>query len=78
MRRPFEIVCFSLHIFCTRYPDKISCFGGPLRALRVRFHALLAVIRLDNVISCFLAAEFSFWWCGVRTVERWMLKDAGN
>jgi hypothetical protein len=43
------------------------------------FHACLAVMRrfLDE-ISCFLAAEFSFRWCDVRTVDRWVLKDAGD
>ena len=25
-----------------------------------------------------LASELCFWWCDVRTVERWMLKDAGD
>ncbi len=28
-----------LHNFRTRYPDEISCFFGPLRALRLRFQA---------------------------------------
>ncbi len=59
-----------LHSFRTRYPAEISCFWGPLRALRMFF---LALVRFLDEISCFLAAEFSFWWCDVR----WVLKDAG-
>ncbi len=29
-------------------------------------------------ITCFLPAEFSFWWCDVRSAERWMLNDVGD
>ncbi len=40
---PFEILCFCLlHNFRTRYPYVNSCFLGPLRALRMRFHDFLA------------------------------------
>jgi hypothetical protein len=39
----------------------------------MRFHAGLAIMRFLDGISCFLAAEFSFRWCDVRTVETWML-----
>jgi hypothetical protein len=35
-------------------------------------------MRYLDEIACFLAAEYSFWWCDVRAVERWMLKDAGD
>jgi hypothetical protein len=45
--------------FLTRYPDEISYFFGPLRALRMRFHACLALMRFLDEISCFLASEFS-------------------
>ncbi len=42
-----------------RILDEISCFFGPLRALRMSFHAFLAVMRCLDEISCFLAVEFS-------------------
>ena len=48
------------------------------RALRMGFDAVLAVMRCIDDMSFYMAAEFMFWWCGVRTVERWMLKDAGD
>ena len=58
---------------------EISFFFGPLRALRMRYHnACLPVMRYLDEIACFLAAEYSFLWCDVRTVERWMLSDAGD
>ncbi len=34
-----RLYTFVLHNFRPRYPDEISCFFGPLRALRMRFHA---------------------------------------
>jgi hypothetical protein len=38
-----------------------------------------SILELLAEISCFLAAESSISWCDVRTtVERWMLKDAGD
>jgi hypothetical protein len=49
-----------LHNFRTRYPDEMSCYFGPLQALRMRFHACLAIMRCLDEISCFLAAEFLF------------------
>jgi hypothetical protein len=74
MRCSCEIWYFLLHNYRTRYPDEMSCFLGPLRALRMRFHnACLAVMRFLDEITC-----FSFWWCDVRTVERWMLRNAGD
>jgi hypothetical protein len=51
------LFCCTLRI---RYLDEISIFLGPLRALRMRFHACLAVMRYLDEISCFLAAKFSF------------------
>ena len=57
---PCEILYFLLHNFRTRYPDEILRLFGPLRALRMRFHACLAVMRYLDEISCFLAAECSF------------------
>ena len=71
-------VSFLRHRFRTRYPDEISCLFGPLRVLRNRLHACLVVMRCLDEMSSFLAAEFSFWWCDARTVERWILKDAGD
>jgi hypothetical protein len=44
----------------------------------MRLDTFLVVTRSLDVISCFLTAEISFWWCDVRAVERWMLKDAGD
>jgi hypothetical protein len=52
--------------FCIGIPIKniilfaaqFSCFWGPLRALRMRFHACLALMRILDEISCFLGAEF--------------------
>jgi hypothetical protein len=46
MRCPWDILCVLLHIFRVRYPDEISCFFGSLRALRMRVHTCLAVMRL--------------------------------
>jgi hypothetical protein len=43
-----------------RYPDEMSCFLGSLRALRMRFHACLTVVRCLDEMTCFLAAECSF------------------
>ena len=75
-----EYVLKGRHVFraVMRFPDEISCLLGPLGALRMRFHAFLAVMRCLDEMSCFLAAAFMFWWCDVRTVERWMMKDAGD
>jgi hypothetical protein len=68
-----------VHNFVMIYPDETSFFFGPLRALRMRYHnACLPVMRYLDEIACFLAAEYSFLWCDVRTVERWMLRDAGD
>lgn len=68
-----------VHNFRARYPDEMSCFFGSLRALRMRFHACWAVMLCLDEIPCFVvAAEYSFWWCDVRAVERYMLKDAGD
>ncbi len=60
MRCPCEILRFMLHSFRTKYRDEISCFFGPLRALCMRFHACLVVVRCHDEILCFLAAEFLF------------------
>ena len=76
MRCPCEILCFLLHNFRTRYPKEISCFLG--RYELCVSHVFLALRRFLNEISLFLAAEFSFGWRDVRTVERWILKDAGD
>ena len=78
MRCSCEILCFLRHTFRMRYPDEISCCFGPLRALRMRLRACSTVKNILDEISCFLAAQFSFWWCDVRTLEVWMLKDAGD
>jgi hypothetical protein len=50
----------SLYSFRTRSPDEMSCLLGPLRALRMRLHACLAVMRFLEEITCFLPAAFSF------------------
>jgi hypothetical protein len=44
MRCPYEILCFSVNTFRTRYTDEISCLFGPLRALRMRFHAIVMFV----------------------------------
>jgi hypothetical protein len=49
-----------------------------IMSLRMRFHACLTVVRCLDEMTRFLAAEILFRWCDVRTVERWMLKDAGD
>jgi hypothetical protein len=49
-------------MLCGRY--EISCF--------------FAVMRFPYEISCFWLPNFSFWWCDVRTVERWVFKDVGD
>ena len=53
MRCLCEILCILLHNYRTRFPDEISCFWGPLQPLRMRFHAILAVVwdfGLDGVM----------------------------
>ena len=65
MRFPCAIRCFLLHNFRMRYRDENSCLFGPLRALRMRLHACLGRYEMS-------------WWCDVRTVERWVLMDAGD
>jgi hypothetical protein len=55
-----EILCVLLYNLRMRYPDEISCFFWPLRALSMRFHACLAVMRFLDEISGFLACEYSF------------------
>ncbi len=76
---PYKILCFLAFMEC---PCEILCFMsccvGPLRALRMRFHACLTGVRSLDEIACFLAAEFCFWWFDVRTVESWMLKEVGD
>ncbi len=57
---PCGILCFLLHNFRSRYPDEMSCFFEPLRALRKRLHALLALMRFPYDVPCFLTAEYSF------------------
>jgi hypothetical protein len=68
----FVAFCCILHLM--RYSDElfwaITNFLYEISFLFCR--------RFIDGITCFLAAEFSFWWCAVRTVERWMLKDAGE
>ncbi len=44
----------------------------------MRVRACLAVVRCLDEMPCFLAAEYSYWWRDVRTVERWILKEAGD
>ncbi len=51
---------FFVHNFRTRYPDEMPTFLRPLRALRMRLHACLALMRFLDEILCFLAAEFSW------------------
>jgi hypothetical protein len=67
-----EILCFLLNNFRMRYPYESPLFCGSVSALRMRLHACLAVMRCLDDISCFSAADFSFWWLDVRTVERWI------
>jgi hypothetical protein len=47
-----------LHIFRARYPNKMSCLFGPLRALRMRIHACWAVMRFLDKITCFCSPNF--------------------
>jgi hypothetical protein len=49
-----------------------------VRDILMRFHACLTVVRSLDEITRFSAAEIIFRWCDVRTVESWMLKDAGD
>jgi hypothetical protein len=76
----WPLSCFLLHNFVrTRYLDEMSCFLGryeicvrdvtmlfcPLCDVLIRLHAFwIPNILFDGVM--------------VRTVERWMLKDAGD
>ena len=85
---PLWVVLIRCYAFwCTLFVREIvirchALLGRLLQALRMRFHnACLSVMRYLDEIACFLAVEYSFWWCdvNVRTVERWrMLKDAGD
>ncbi len=77
MRYPCELWCFA-QFSCETSGWNVMLLGGPLRALRVRVRACLATVRCLDEMACFLAAEFSCWWCDVRTVERCMMKDAGD
>ena len=65
---PYEMSLLNLSRFAAYFSDDIS----------LRLHACLAVMRCLDEISCLLAAEFSFQWCDLKTVEMWMLKDAGE
>ncbi len=68
-----------LHNSRARYLDEMSCFFGFfLRAVRVRVRVCLVVVRCLDEMPCFLAAEFCCWWCDVRTMERCVLKEAGD
>jgi hypothetical protein len=51
----FYVMVFAAQFAYERYRDEISRFLGPLRALRVRLHAFLAVMR-DVLMRC-----HSFW-----------------
>ncbi len=55
-----KIDAFWCTIFVRDISDEISYFFGPLGALRMRFHACLALMRFLDEMSCFSAAEFSF------------------
>ncbi len=44
-RRGCEIFFFLLHNFRAKYPNEKSCLFGPLRVLRMRFHACWAGMR---------------------------------
>jgi hypothetical protein len=53
----------------------------------MRLYASLALMRFIDEIPCFLAVEERWMlmrfldgttWCDVRTLERWMLKNAGD
>ena len=56
-----DCMLFAAHCSYEIYPDEMSCFFGPLRALRMRYHnACLSVTRYLDEIACFLAAEYSF------------------
>jgi hypothetical protein len=45
------VILFAAQFAYERYRDEISRFLGPLRALRVRLHAFLAVMR-DVLMRC--------------------------
>jgi hypothetical protein len=79
---PLWVPVWDFMIFAAQLLYEISWWDfkllGPLRALRMRFHACLARMWCLDEISCFLATGFSFWWCDVRMVERWILKDADD
>jgi hypothetical protein len=63
-----RLYAFCCTVFVRECPDEMSCFVGPIRSLHMRFHACLAVMRLLDEITCFLA--------DIRKVERCVLKDA--
>ncbi len=69
---------FGRTIFVRDILMRWHAFFRPWRVWRLRFHASFALMRFLDEITCFLAADISFWWCDVRTVERWMLKNTGD
>ncbi len=75
MRCPCELVCFLLHTFRTRYPDEISCFFlGFAHEISCLFGHDAISWRDFMLFGC----RIYFWRSDVRTMERWMLKDAGD
>jgi hypothetical protein len=48
---------FLLHDYRTRYPNEMWCFTGSLRALHMKCHACLAVMRCLDEMSCFFASD---------------------
>ncbi len=91
MRFPHEISCFFEPLWDVLVRLYAFCCTIFVRDILMRVHAFLgryelcvwdfvlfclAVVRRLDEMSWFSAAEFSCWWCDVRTVESWMLKDA--
>jgi hypothetical protein len=71
-RFPNETPCFIAVMMCPYKRDfifflgvlkclcEISCIFGPLRALRMRFHACLALMRFLDGFMLFLLPNFRF------------------
>ncbi len=78
----YEMSLWDFKLFAAQLPREISWWEfmllGVVTSYEYQISCFVAVMICLDEISCFLAADFSFWWCDVRTVDRWMLKDADD
>ena len=58
-----------LHHFRTRYPDEMSCFWGPLRALRMIFPCFIGFRIMFLMVRCKDGGEVDVEGCGRLSVH---------